>query len=134
MPRVVRHLVVDNEAAAALLSTRPRDPKRAEVVLAVAAANGRRVAPTAVRCEADWRRSDPAAANANRLVPADDPLDRGRADRAVELRRATRSASLVDAAVAVAAERLAGADVVEILTSDPDDLEALAGYLDVRAI
>ena len=127
----VRHLVLDNEAASALLSDAPHDAKRREVIAAVMAANGRCAVPTAVRCEAWWRRIDPAAANANRLVPIDDPLDRAGADRDVELCRAVPSASLVDAAVAVAAERLPPADVVEVLTSDPGEVRQLATYLDV---
>jgi hypothetical protein len=131
--RVVRHLIVDNEAASALLSTKPADPKRAAVMVAIAAANGRRVAPTAVRGEAGWDRTDPAAANANRLIPADDPLDSGAADRIVQLRSSVTQASVVDAAVAVAAERAAAAGgIVEILTSDLADLRSLAGHLAAR--
>lgn len=134
----VRHLVLDNEAAGSLRSTARGDRKRATVVAAVLAANGRRVVPTAVRSEADWSRGDPETANANRLVPEDDPLDRAGADRDVELQRLVPTASPVDAAVAVAAERLPDGDVVEILTSDPADLTALAGHLrtdvDVRRL
>lgn len=126
--QVVRHLVVDSEAVSALLSTRSSDPKRAELVLAIAASNGRRVAPTAVRVEAGWRRSDPRAAAANRLVTDDDTLDRAGADRAVALRRAVAAASIVDATVIVAAERLPAGDVVEVLTSDLPDLTALADH------
>lgn len=130
MTTAIRHLVVDNEAASALLSQAAHDPKRAEVVLAIMAANGRCIAPTAVRCEAGWMRSDPASANANRLIPEDDPLDRLGADRNVELRRSVPSASLVDAAVAMTAERIAGPEAtVEVLTSDVGDLTALASYL-----
>lgn len=131
-PAPVRHLVVDNQAVTALLSTATTDPTRAEVLTAVMAAGGRCVAPTAVRAEADWARSDPVAANANRLIPFDDPLDRPGADRDVELRRTVPTASLVDAAVAVAVERLPAADVVEVLTSDPRDLEALTDRLDTN--
>lgn len=125
----VRHLVLDDEAVRALLSTRARDRTRAAVIEAIAAANGRRVVPTAVRGEAGWRRSDPRAANANRLVPSDDALDRRGADRVVQLRAAVPAASVVDASVAVAAERISASDdVVEVLTSDVDDLSALAAH------
>lgn len=57
-------------------------------------------------------------------------LDRGGANRAVQLRRAVPTASVVDVSVAVTAEG-AGADggVVEILTSDVADFRALAGQL-----
>lgn len=128
MAAPVRHVVLDSEAAAVLLS--PAHPKRPNVAEALLAANGRRVVPTVVRCEAGWLRSDPEAADANRLVPDDDALDGAAADRDVELRRVVPSASFVDAAVAVTAERLAADGAVEILTSDTEDLTALAGYLD----
>ncbi len=137
MAAPVRHLVVDNEAASALLSTAAIAPKRAAVLTAVMAADGRRVAPTAVRCEARWDRTDHDAARANQLIPDDDPLDRAGADRDVQLRRAVPDASLVDAAVAVAAERLAtraGDEVVEVLTSDPGDLSALADHVRGRVV
>ncbi|MGH9243444.1 MAG: hypothetical protein ACRD29_03825 [Acidimicrobiales bacterium] len=55
------------------------------MIAAIAAANGRRVVPSAVRVEAGWDRSHPRAANANRLVKTDDLLDAGGADRAVQL-------------------------------------------------
>jgi hypothetical protein len=61
-----RHLVLDTEAASALLSSIQVNPKRAAVITAVAAANGERVVPTAVRPEARRDRTDPGAANANR--------------------------------------------------------------------
>lgn len=129
----VRHLVLDNEAVRALLTTRSSDRKRAVVIEAIAAANGRRVVPTAVRGEAGWPRTDPKAANANRLVAVDDELDRVGADRVVQLRAAVPAASVVDASVALAAERVgAGDDVVEVLTSDAADLRALAAHTRVR--
>ena len=138
MPAPRRHLVLDTEAASVLLSAATRDAKRAAVFEAIAAANGHRVVPTAVRCEAWWDRTQPTSSNANRLVPDDDPLDRSGASRDVHLRTVVPTASLVDAAVAVAAERLPSADVVEVLTSDPGDLEALADNveraIEVRAI
>lgn len=133
MPPPTRHLVLDNAAAVALLSTRSHDPARAAVVEAVAAANGRRLVPTVVRVEAGWDRSDPRAADGNRLLGAgtDVLLDRAGANRAVQLRRAVATASVVDVAVAVAAED-AGRDgaVVEILTSDVGDFRSLAGQLE----
>lgn len=130
-PTVVRHLVLDTEAVSSLLSGAPRDPKRAAVVAAIAAANGRRVVPTAVRGEARWDRTDPAAANANRLLPADDVLDAAGANRVAALRVSVPHASVVDAAVALAGERAGVEDgIVEILTSDVADLTALAGCVD----
>ncbi|MGH8905212.1 MAG: hypothetical protein ACRD0K_01515 [Egibacteraceae bacterium] len=133
---LLRHLVLDNEAARALLSTRAGDRRRAAVVEAITAANGRTVVPTAVRVEAGWRRRDPDAASANRLVHDDDPLDRASADRAVQLRLLVPTASVVDAAVAVTAERLctgpASHAVVEVLTSDIRDLRALAAHVEAN--
>lgn len=132
MASVTRHLVLDSAGVSALLRDDDSDRARAEVFLAISAANGRRIVPTAVRCEADWRRADPVAANANRLVPEDDDLDRCGSDRVVGLRRAVSGAWVVDAAVAVAAERLADGAVVEVLTSDRPDLERLAGHVQGR--
>lgn len=134
-PKLVRHLVLDNEAAQALSSSRAHDRRRASVVTAIMAANGRVVVPTAVRVEAGWRRRDPAAAGANRLVSDDVPLDRADADRAVQLRRLVPTASVVDATVAVAAERIAAnvpGAVVEVLTTDAADISALAAHVEAR--
>jgi hypothetical protein len=133
----IRHLVLDNEAAQVLCSLRARDRRRASVVAAIVAANGRVAVPTAVRVEAGWRRRDPAAAGANRLVGTDLPLNRTDADRAVQLRRLVPTASVVDAAVAVAAEALAAeapCAAVDVLTSDVADISALAAHVDVRMI
>lgn len=132
---LIRHLVLDNEAAQALSSARAHDRQRAVVVEAIVAANGRVAVPTAVRVEAGWRRRDPGAADANRLVGTDIPLDRADADRAVQLRRLVPAASVVDTTVAVAAEHFADeapGTVVEVLTSDVTDITALAAHLGVR--
>jgi hypothetical protein len=130
MAAPVRHLVLDNEAVSALLTTTPQHAKRAQVVEAIMAANGRTVVPTAVRCEVLWDRTQRTSAPANLHVKDDDPLDRAAADRNVQLRKAVPAASLVDASVVVSAERLRGGDVVEVLTADPGDLAALAGHAD----
>jgi hypothetical protein len=129
----VRHLVLDTEAASALVSSTRVNPKRAAVITAVAAANGERVVPTAVRGEARWDRTDPGAANANRLITADDMLDRPGANRIAQLLRVVASASVVDAAVALAAERVgSGGGVVEVLTSDVADLQSLLAHIGAR--
>lgn len=136
-PKLVRHLILDNEAAQVLSSTRARDRRRASIVAAILAANGRVAVPTAVRVEAGWRRRDPAAAEANRLVSHDVPLDRVDADRAVQLRRLAPTASVVDASVAVAAERVAAdtpCAAVEVLTSDLADMSALAAHVAVHIV
>lgn len=124
----VRHLVLDNEAVSSLLVTAPGHAKRAQVLEAIMAANGRTVVPTAVRCEALLDRTQPASAAANLHVRDDDALDASAADRNVQLRKVVPAASLVDASVVVSAERLPGGDVVEILTSDPGDITELAGH------
>lgn len=132
---LVRHLVLDNEAAHRLVSARTHDRRRASVIAAIVAANGTVVVPSAVRVEAGWRRRDAAAASANRLVSKDIPLDRTNADRAVELRRLVPTASVVDTTVAVAAEHLATeipCAAVEVLTSDVSDMSALATHLKAR--
>jgi hypothetical protein len=134
MPKgLVRHLVLDSEAANALLASTPVNQKRATVILAIAAANGQRVVPTAVRGEVGWDRTDPGAADANRLIRADDVLDRVGADRVAQLRALVSDASVVDASVAVAAERAGGSGgVVEILTSDVADLRDLSANVQAR--
>jgi hypothetical protein len=138
MAAPVRHLILDNEAVSALLATTPQHAERAQVLEAIMAANGRTVVPTAVRCEALWDRTQQMSAAANLHVKDDDPLDRAAADRNVQLRKAVPAASLVDASVIVSAERLGGGDVVEVLTSDPGDLAALAGHaeatIDIRTL
>lgn len=126
--KVVRHLVLDNEAASALLRHGPNDAKRKEVIKAIAAANGNIRVPSAVRVEALWHRGTGVAGDANRLVPDDFDFDGDGANRMVELRTAVPDASVVDAAVALAAEVLGSSgDVVEVLTSDVQDMSALAG-------
>lgn len=128
----VRHLVIDSQAAQALLSTDPNDKTRAAVIEAILAANGRQVAPTTARGEAGWSRTDPAALRAHHLVSHDDALDRLATDRAVQLRSVVPDASLAAATMTVAAERLERADVVELLTADPREVAILAGQLDVN--
>jgi hypothetical protein len=79
------------------------------------------------------RRHDDETELAIGHVPYDDVLDRAGADRAVQLRAAVPRASLVDAAVAIAAERLGrDGNVVEVLTSDSNDMRALAQHLHAR--
>jgi hypothetical protein len=129
----IRHLVLDTEAAYALLASTPVNPKRAAVVTAIAAANGQRVVPTAVRGEAGWDRTDPGAASANQLIRIDDALDRPGGNRVAQLRAVGAGASVVDAAVALAAERVGGSEgVVEVLTSDVADLRDLAAHVRAR--
>lgn len=128
---VGRHVVLDNQAASALL--RGPQAERRQVIEALAAADGGSVVPAAVRVEAGWDRCASAAASANRLVPQDTALDRHGADRAVQLRSSVAAASVVDACVAVAAERAAvRGGLVEVLTSDPSDMAALTAHLEGR--
>jgi hypothetical protein len=128
---VRRRLVLDNEAASALL--RGPATKRRQVVKALAAADGGAVVPTAARAEAIWDRRATHVALANQLVPDDDSLDQVGANRAAELRRMVPTASVVDTCVAVAAERAATkGGPVEILSSDRSDMAALAVVINGR--
>lgn len=127
-------LVLDNEAVQGLLD--PHHPKHRRVVALLTEANRRNlrrggrvvvIVPTAVRVEAGWDRTNPAAVNANRLArPRDHVLDAAAADRATQLLAAT-SVSVVDACVAEAAET-APVPVV-VVTSDVQDMTRLAGFL-----
>mgnify|MGYP001557533594 CR=1 FL=1 len=118
-----RRLVLDSGAAGALRSERPGDRRRAAVLAAIAAADGGVAVPTSVRVEVGWDRRDPRWAGANRLVRDDDALDRAAGDVAAAL-QARLERGIADAHVVATALR-SDADVVEVLTSDPDDVGAL---------
>jgi hypothetical protein len=84
-----------------------------------------------VRVEVGWDRTDPAAADLNRISRATDViLDANAANRGVALRRLVPEASVVDVTVAQAAEG-AALQPATIFTSDADDFTQLAGHLDV---
>jgi hypothetical protein len=133
-------VVLDNEAVVALADV--AHPKHQAVLALIEVTNQRRarnerlsvVVPTAVRVEAGWDRTDPAAAQLNRISRAVDvDLDAAGANRCVGLRRLVPEASVVDATVALAAEA-ARLQPVTIITSDADDITRLVGYTDTRVV
>ncbi len=127
-------VMLDNEAVQALLSV--SHPKHAEALTSVQVVTHRRrtgrpmrlLVPTAVRVEAGWDRTAPAAAFINRLGILDIPLDGAAADVAAAL-VATHHVSVADAHVGAALRTTAGP--VTILTSDPGDMRTVAGTKDV---
>jgi len=131
---VTTTVVLDNEAVQALLSV--RHPKHARTLSSVQVVTDRRrndrptrlLVPTAVRVEAGWDRTAPAAAFINRLGIVDVPLDRAAADVAAAL-VATHHVSVADAHVGAALRTVAGP--VTVVTSDPGDMRTVAGTADV---
>ena len=127
-------VVLDNEAVQALLSV--RHPKHAQALRSVQVVTDRQrtdrrirlLVPTAVRVEAGWDRTAPAAAFINRLGIADVALDKAVADVAAAL-VATHHVSVADAHIGAALRTVTGP--VTIVTSDPDDMRTVAGTKDV---
>lgn len=127
-------VVLDNEAVQALLD--PHHAKHRRIVALLSVANRRNVlragevivvVPTPVRVEAGWDRTARHATSANRLArPRDRSLDSQAANRATQLRAAV-GVSVVDAAVAEAAE--SAARPVTIITSDVRDVTNLVSRL-----
>lgn len=129
-----RSVVLDNEAAQALLNPDHRKHRRTlaavEAVTARAlrrAGSARLVVPTAVRVEAGWDRRARGAAAINRLRFDDAPLDRPAADRAAGVRHAL-GVSVADAHLAAVIASTAGP--VAVLTSDVADIRRIASHLD----
>jgi hypothetical protein len=133
------HLVLlDNEAVQALADPRHRKHRTALAVFEVVAQRKQRGAvvdtavPTSVRVEAGWDRTAPGAAFVNLLRIRDIALDAQLADRAVSVRERA-GVSVADAHLGAA---IATADVerISVLTSDPDDLVAVAGDTAVTVV
>ena len=125
-------IVLDNEAAQALQST--RHPKHARVVAHVQRTVDRRpqvaesviVVPTSVRVEAGWDRTDASWAFANGLKILDADLNVELANSASAIRRRVGlQVSVVDAHVGAVIQS-AVADRVTVITSDPTDIAAVA--------
>jgi hypothetical protein len=136
MTQPPRTVVLDNEAVEALADV--HHPKHRAVLAVLEVTNQRRsrserlrvVVPVAVRVEAGWDRTDPAAAYVNRISRAVDVgLAPAGANRCVRLRRLVTQASVVDVTVAQAAEA-AALQPATIVTSDAGDITRLAGHLD----
>jgi len=126
------HLVLlDNEAVQALADVGHRKHRTVLAVFEVVAQRQQRGAvvetavPTSVRVEAGWDRTAADAAFVNSLRIRDIGLDSRLADLSVEIRRQVR-VSVVDAHLG-AAIGAATAERVSVLSSDPDDIAAVAG-------
>jgi hypothetical protein len=125
-------IVLDNEAVHAL--SNPNHPKHDKVVshFQVVADRKRKaeqitiVVPTSVRVDAGWDRTAATWALANRLGIADAGLDTARANVATAIRgRIGAHISVVDAHVGAVIQS-ATAGRVTVITSDPDDMKAVA--------
>jgi predicted nucleic acid-binding protein len=125
-----RVVLLDNEAVQALRDPAHRKHQRVfdevEFALKQAVRTQRiRVAvPAAVRVEAGWDRTSPAWAFANRFRITDIPLDAGLADAAAAIVKRT-GVSVADAHLG-AAIKVAAADHITILTSDPGGMRRVA--------
>lgn len=134
----MRTVVLDNEAVQAL--TQPGHRKHRIVIAHLAGVVVRRrrgapvtaVVPTAVRVEAGWDRSNPAAAAVNRFRIGDVALDAGSANVAAGIVVRT-GLSVADAHVG-AVIRTTSADEIVVLTSDPTDMASAAAPRKVTAI
>lgn len=123
-------VILDNEAVAALFDI--HHPKHRALLPYLEGIAQRRASdtslrvlvPVAVRVEAGWDRTSPKAAVVNRVSGARDvPLTGDAANTAQRLRAAT-GVPVVDATVGEGAD--AAAKPVVILTSDADDMRAIA--------
>jgi predicted nucleic acid-binding protein len=134
----VRAIVLDNEAVQALRDE--RHPKHRQVIAHLAGIVGRRrrgrevaaLVPTAVRVEAGWDRTQPAAAAINRLRVVDHVLNTSTANAAATI-ISLAGVSVADAHVGATIRSLAHDEIV-VLTSDPDDLARVAGDRPVRTV
>lgn len=126
-----RTVVLDNEAVQALRST--GHPKHARVIAHVQVVAQRKhkaipldvVVPTAVRVEVGWDRRAPAAALINHLRVSDAPLESASANLAAEL-VARLQVSVADAHIGATVRAVADRGPITIITSDPDDMAAVA--------
>lgn len=133
---MTRTVILDNEPVQALLSVAHGKHRKALAQVQVVATRKKKgvamkvVVPTAVRAEAGWDRTAPAAAFINLLGILDVPLDRTSADIAASL-AATHDVSVADAHVGATIGLLAGAGPITVLTSDPHDMRTVSGAADV---
>ena len=125
-------VVFDNEAVQALSS--PDHPKHNKVVSHVQVIASRKrkaeqvsiVVPTSVRVEAGWDRTSRVWAFANRLGIVDVELGADHANVAAAIRgRIGTHISVVDAHVGSVIQSCT-TDRVSVVTSDPDDMKAVA--------
>jgi hypothetical protein len=133
------HLILlDNEAVQAL--SHPSHPKHQRVInyVQVVADRKRRTdpiqmaVPTSVRVEAGWDRTSPDAAFVNRLRITDIALDTAQANLSAAIRRRIK-VSVTDAHVG-AAINSSVSQRISVITSDADDIRAVAGSRDVTIV
>jgi predicted nucleic acid-binding protein len=135
----VTTVILDNEALAAVRDVHHPHHKR---VLAFVEANRsvnrkekarRTVVPTAVRVEANWDRTSPAAATINRFRIEDVALDGAVANLAATIHN-DHHVSVADAHIGATIQRQPAAEEIVVITSDPDDVGLVAGTRTVRVI
>lgn len=134
----MRLVLLDNEAVQALIDPGHRKHRSVAAHLPGVLARRRKgepvttAVPTAVRVEAGWDRTEPAAAAVNRLRILDLPLDAPVANLAAAI--VTRSGvTVTDAHLGAAARTSPAADVV-VLTSDPADIVRAAAPRTVTVV
>ena len=125
-------VVFDNEAVQALSSPDHRKHNKVVSHVQVIASRKRKaehvsiVVPTSVRVEAGWDRTNRAWAFANRLGIVDVELGADHANVAAAIRSRTGThISVVDAHLGSVIQS-STADRVSVVTSDPDDIKAVA--------
>jgi hypothetical protein len=136
----MRTVLLDSEAVGALSDPGHRKHRPMLAHLAGVVTRRRRgvatdvLVPTAVRVEAGWDRTAPAAAVINRLRIADVILDGPSANVAAHI-VADTGVSVADAHIGAVVRSLARAgDDVLVLTSDPHDITRAAGPAGVRVV
>jgi hypothetical protein len=135
----MRVIVFDNEAVQALRDAGHHKHRQVLAHLAGIIQRRRRgldvsaAVPTAVRVEAGWDRTHPAAAPINRLRVVDHVLDRSSANVAAAIISNLTGVSVADAHIGAAVRSLPHEEVV-VLTSDPADIERVAGHQPVRTV
>jgi predicted nucleic acid-binding protein len=134
----MRVIVLDPEAVQALGDPAHTKHRRVTAHLRGAVHRRRRgrevrvVVPTAVRVEAGWDRTAPSAAAINRLRVDDRPLDTATADLAAAIAGQVDGVSVADAHIGATMRALDHEAVV--LTSDPEDIQRVAGAQRVTTV
>ena len=136
---MTRTIILDNEPVQALMSVQhPRHAKALAQMQVVASRKKKAlplevVVPTAVRVEAGWDRTASTAAFINLLGIADAPLDTAATNVAAAIRLAL-GVSITDAHVGAMITALAATGSVTVVSSDPDDMRAVAGTSEVIVV
>ena len=128
---MTRTIILDNEPVQALMSVRHPRHSRALAQMQVVASRKKKavplhvVVPTAVRVEAGWDRTAPAAAFITLLRIADAPLDTAATNTAATIRSA-QGVSVADAHIGAVITATAANGSVTVVSSDPDDMRTVA--------